>query len=459
MFGNREVHRKLSGSGGYAAERLAEISESLGQLAKVMKNSGGEPGLSREDGIAALESAAAMVCGSCGRCSLKQECLKQQDGENYFLYYLLRSFEKKGALEYPDMPREFLDRCRKKTDYLRELNRSLGRSTMGLAWKNRFLESRDAVMLQFEEMAGILGEFSGQMEQAEDVTETLLPAVRMTFRKHRVVLEDLLVLKYGDGHREAFLTARTGQAVGSAFVPARNGKTLITRNSSMVRLIEKGSYRLLIGSAKTPKEGEEISGDNYMFRDTLPGQVALSLSDGMGSGPAAGADSERVMELAEQLLDTGFSARSTLKLINTVLLLNGMGDRPATMDLGLVNLYTGVLEMMKLGAAASFLLSDRRGGGEAEILESETVPAGVLNPVEPVMISRKLWDGDKIIMVSDGVLEAMPGVEKERAFREFLDGLPDAGAQETAELILTFALSFEGEPRDDMTVLVGGIYG
>ena len=146
---------------------------------------------------------------------------------------------------------------------------------MGLAWKNRFLESRDAVMLQFEEMAGILGEFSGQMEQAEDVTETLLPAVRMTFRKHRVVLEDLLVLKYGDGHREAFLTARTGngrcvtvkdaaalfgQAVGSAFVPARNGKTLITRNSSMVRLIEKGSYRLLIGSAKTPKEGEEISG-------------------------------------------------------------------------------------------------------------------------------------------------------------------------------------------------------
>ena len=38
--------------------------------------------------------------------------------------------------------------------------------------------------------------------------------------------------------------------------------------------------------------------------------------------------------------------------------------------------------------------------------------------MEPVMISRKLWDGDKIIMVSDGVLDAMPGVEKEKAFRE-----------------------------------------
>lgn len=95
MFGNREVHRKLSGTGGYAAGRLAEISESLGQLAKVMKNSGEDPGLSREDGIAALESAASMVCGSCDRCGMKQECLEDQDGENYFLYYLLRSFEKR----------------------------------------------------------------------------------------------------------------------------------------------------------------------------------------------------------------------------------------------------------------------------------------------------------------------------------------------------------------------------
>ena len=155
MFGDREIHRKLSGAGGYAAERLAEISDSLGQLAKIMKNSGEDPGLSREDGIAALESAASVVCGSCDRCGMKQECLDEQNGEHYFLYYLLRAFEKKGALEYPDMPREFLDRCRKKTDYLRELNRSLGRSTMNLAWKNRFLESRDAVMLQFEEMAGI----------------------------------------------------------------------------------------------------------------------------------------------------------------------------------------------------------------------------------------------------------------------------------------------------------------
>ena len=161
------------------------------------------------------------------------------------------------------------------------------------------------------------------------------------------------------------------------------------------------------------------------------------------------------MELTEQLLGTGFSARSALKLVNTVLLLTGQNDRPATLDLCLVDLYSGVAEAMKLGAVASFIM----GRDGVEVLESEHVPAGVMNPVEPVMISKKLWDGDRIVMVSDGILDAMPGAEKEAAFSDFLAGLPAAGPQETAEMIMAFALSFDGEPRDDMTVLVGGIYG
>ncbi len=45
----------------------------------------------------------------------------------------------------------------------------------------------------------------------------------------------------------------------------------------------------------------------------------MSLSDGMGSGPLANEDSSKVVELTQQLLETGFSARSALKLVNTVL--------------------------------------------------------------------------------------------------------------------------------------------
>lgn len=144
--------------------------------------------------------------------------------------------------------------------------------------------------------------------------------------------------------------------------------------------------------------------------------------------------------------------------MNTVLLLTGQNDRPATLDLCLVDLYSGVAEAMKLGAVASFIM----GRDGVEVLESEHVPAGVMNPVEPVMISKKLWDGDRIVMVSDGILDAHGrGQEKEAAFTDFLAGLPAAGPQETAEMIMGLCpVLWDGEPRDDMTAAGGqGIYG
>ena len=99
--------------------------------------------------------------------------------------------------------------------------------------------------------------------------------------------------------------------------------------------------------------------------------VPVSYTHLMGSGRLANEDSEKVIELTEQLLETGFSARAALKLVNTVLLLTGGNERPATLDLGLVDLYAGVLEAMKLGAAATFVISH----DEVEMLESEHVPA------------------------------------------------------------------------------------
>ena len=78
---------------------------------------------------------------------------------------------------------------------------------MNLTWKNRFLESRAAVMTQFEELAGILEEFSGQMEQALDVTMTWEGELKTALRKRRIDVEGLLVLQYGQGRREVFMTA------------------------------------------------------------------------------------------------------------------------------------------------------------------------------------------------------------------------------------------------------------
>ena len=468
VFYRKRVHRDMEGIHVYTARKLSDMAGSLERLAKAFDREKGAGGkLSREDGLAALQIAGAMVCGDCSRCNLYSDSEKE---ESYYLYYLLRAFEQKGIVDYDDMPRLFRETCKRQEDYVGQLNRNLGRATMNLTWKSRFLESRDAVITQFRELAVILEEFARQMEEAVDVTDEMEAAVRKNFLRHHMIIDHMLILEYDNKHREAFLTVRTnngrcvmardageflGQAVGKRnWIAARDSRAVINRQFSTVRFIEEGAYRVMWGVARAAKDGETVSGDNYTFSQNMPGQVIMSLSDGMGSGETAEQESRRVVELAEQLLEAGYTPRATLKLVNTVLLLAGEEQHPATVDLCCIDLYTGVLEAMKLGAVATYVLD----GGGVEILEASEAPAGAFGQVEPVLLSRKLWEDCQVIMVSDGVLEALPGEDKEQVMKEYLEDADIRNPQELAEDILEFAASFSGENRDDMTVLAAGIW-
>lgn len=452
----------------YTAKKLSDMAGSLEELARSFDEEvtgGGR--LTKEDGLAAMQTAGAMVCGDCRRCNVYSDTEKE---DSYYLYYLLRAFEQKGSIEHEDMPRLFQETCRRKEEYLGQLNRHLGKATMNLSWKNRFLESRDAVVSQFRELAVILEEFSRQMEEAVDVTAQYERAVRRTFYHQNMVIDHMLILEYENRCREAFLTVKTnhgkcittkeaagylGQAFGDGdWDVARDSKAIVTRQFATIRFIESGKYRVLYGVAKAVKQGEVISGDNYTFCENTSGQVVMSLSDGMGSGEVAWEESKRVIELTEQLLAAGYSPRSALKLVNTILLLAGSEQHPATIDLCCIDLYTGVLEVMKLGAVATFIIGD----DGVELLEAVDVPAGVLNPIEPILLSKKLWENNRIVMVSDGVLDALPGTDKELVMKEFLESIPLRTPQDMADRILDFSASFAESARDDMTVLTAGIW-
>ena len=407
------------------------------------------------------------MCENCSRCNLYADSEKE---DSYYLYYLLRAFEQKGHIDFEDMPQMFQSGCRKKEDYLAQLNRSLGRATMNLSWKNRFLESRDAVISQFRELSVILEEFSRQIDRARDITDEYEYILKKHFRRYHVALGNLLLLEYENGQKEAFLTVRTtnGRCItskdaalimgevmdGTRWSPAKDSRSIITKQYETVRFLEEGGYRMLYGASRIPKKGEKYSGDNYTFCESPGNQVVMSLSDGMGSGEAAARESKQVVELTEQLLETGFSPRAALKLVNTVLLLAGPEQHPATLDLSCIDLHTGVLEAMKLGAVPTFIIGEEG----VEIMEAGEVPMGVLNGVEPVLMSRKLWEGDRIVMVSDGVLDALPGDDKEQAMQQYLESVEEMGPQELADQGLDFAVSFISAPRDDMTVLAAGIW-
>ena len=444
------------------------MAESLNQLARAFDDGIEKNGqLTKDDGLAAMQASAALVCDNCSRCNLYADSEKE---DSYYLYYLLRAFEQKGHIDFEDMPQMFQSGCRKKEDYLAQLNRSLGRATMNLSWKNRFLESRDAVISQFRELSVILEEFSHQIDRARDITDEYEYILKKYFKRYHVALGNLLLLEYENGQKEAFLTARTtnGRCItskdaalimgevmdGTRWSPAKDSRSIITKQYETVRFLEEGGYRMLYGASRIPKKGEKYSGDNYTFCESPGNQVVMSLSDGMGSGETAARESKQVVELTEQLLETGFSPRAALKLVNTVLSLAGPEQHPATLDLSCIDLHTGVLEAMKLGAVPTFIIGEEG----VEIMEAGEVPMGILSGVEPVLMSRKLWEGDRIVMVSDGVLDALPGDDKEQAMQQYLESVEEMGPQELADQVLDFAVSFIPAPRDDMTVLTAGIW-
>lgn len=468
MFRRRCGHKDMADVNVYTAKRLNDMAVSLSSLARAFSDEIDDGRrLTKGEGLEAIQAAAVLVCGDCSKCNVYSDSAKE---DSYYLYYLLRAFEQKGCITFEDMPKLFQETCKRQDEYLGQLNRHLGRATMNLSWKNRFLESRDAVIVQFRELAVIMEEFSKQMEDAVDITGGREESLKRIFYRRHMVIENLLILEYGNERREAFLTVRTnngrcvtareaaelvGQAMGSLdWCVARDSKSIITKEAATVRFVEDGKYRMLYGIARTAKEGEVVSGDNYTFGHNLPNQIVMSLSDGMGSGEAASEESRRVIELTEQLLETGFSSRAALKLVNTVLLLAGNEQHPATLDLCCVDLHTGVLEAMKLGAVATFVIAE----SGVELLEAGDVPMGVLNSVEPLLLSKKLWDNDRIVMVSDGVLDALPGEDKELVMQEFLKSIPIKTPQDLADRVLHFACSFSTAPRDDMTVLTAGIW-
>ena len=107
---------------------------------------------------------------------------------------------------------------------------------------------------------------------------------------------------------------------------------------------------------------------------------------------------------------------------------------------------------MKAGAAATYILR----GDWMESIHSTTLPAGVLASVSYDVKQKKLYDGDYVIMLSDGVLESGEGGEE--FLMQALSKAESKSPQELANIILEAALTREQYcPKDDMTVLVAGL--
>ncbi len=190
--------------------------------------------------------------------------------------------------------------------------------------------------------------------------------------------------------------------------------------------------------------------------DLPGGKKGVALSDGMGSGEEAFRESKMVVEMLEELLEAGFPIKTAIQMMNTALVIGREEIRFSTIDVSLFDLYSGTCEFVKAGASATFI----RRKESVEMITSTTLPVGVIQELELETVVRELESGDYVIMVTDGVLDALPVGEQEAMMRSFIMDSDIVNPKELAHHILEKVLEWTEEvPVDDMTVLVVGIWG
>jgi stage II sporulation protein E len=176
----------------------------------------------------------------------------------------------------------------------------------------------------------------------------------------------------------------------------------------------------------------------------------VGLSDGMGIGEKAAQQSQAAVRLLENLLNSGFERDLALQTINSVLLLRSCEESFATIDMLVIDLYSGELDVVKVGAAPSFIKRGRNIG----VISAGSPPIGILDEVEAACEKRYLCPRDMLVMVSDGVLEISRQAEADRWLPDFLSSVDENDPQRLAELLMNKAMSLcKGQPADDMSII------
>ena len=233
------------------------------------------------------------------------------------------------------------------------------------------------------------------------------------------------------------------------------GEDLVGIEETHFCFVEEGKYMLTTGVVQRNRKGESVCGDNFSITKLDTQQAVLMLLDGMGSGEDANAKSKQIVDLLEQLLTSGVCRELAIELLNSFVSFMADGLVSSTLDLVMIDFYTGMADFIKMGASTTFI----RREGNVECIRSTSLPMGVLEQVEFDTCARKLYHGDMIIMVSDGVLDGIAMENKEAYLADRIASIETNNVQVVADMIMKDIESMQQSGlRDDSTVLVTGIW-
>lgn len=339
-----------------------------------------------------------------------------------------------------------------------------------LLWKKKLKENCGLMAGQLNEVANIMEEVAEESFCFETLGERKTKSVMQSLMEDGIQVQELYRIQNRDGFFEYILLARkSGKkersvqeaadimsvALNTRLMPSDGCPLLFSDVYKMFRFTEEAKFHVLSGTAIAVKENEEVSGDNFSIYQTDRGKLTMLLSDGMGSGEKANADSRVVVELMEKLLETGFRPEMAVQMINSSILVGSEEQNMSSLDMCQIDLRTGISEIIKIGGASTYI----KRAHLVEQISSRNLPLGIFREIESRPVIRQLMDGDYIFMLSDGIRDGLSEGIGEEAVSEIISRLTLENPKEMANYLLNYVIrECKGRIRDDMTVLVVGIW-
>ena len=443
--------------------QIDKFVHSLDKLSKVFLHTEKEELSVTEESLRDMkEEVRDRVCKNCERKRVCAECDKLPE--------LIHTIESYGAELNVETKRKIQKKCNHAPQFLKAVLDVYKNEKQALAWKKKMVENRADCVGQLDSFAHMIQHSTRELDASIFEDEPLERKIKNRFQKAGIKLLSTVFMVTENGRYEIHVTVKAGkgecvatkeivkiisECAGRKMVTASDERTVVGTEYATIVCLEGPKYHTLQGIARIGKGCDKISGDNFSMVELPGGKHAVILSDGMGAGQIAFRESAMVVEVLEELLQAGFPKDTALQMLNTAMVMGREDVRFCTIDMGIFDLYTGNCEFVKAGASTTFVKSKDC----VEAVRSSSLPLGVVSKLEPDYLQRELENGDTVIMITDGVLDALPVGEQDFLMQMLVEGTVSNNPKEIAHHILEQVLSCSGEiPLDDMTVLVVSIW-
>lgn len=444
----------------YYAESFEQLSKTFGQMNRYKEDFTAEE-------LGRMQSeVTGRVCISCGQAGV---CWEADNPPMYQVMYRFLQKLQSGYLT-ENSSKELEQYCPYANELIGQIMQIFEKAKLNMAWYNRLQENREVIAQQLNAMAYIMEDCAKENEDITRQEGKLIANIKYYCREQGIQFSQIKILKNANDKKVLLLQcrAKTKRCISvrelakqfscmgeERFVTQTENPVLLGAEEVLLTFVEDNRYSVYHGLARMVKEGEQISGDNFSFLPLPNGHFAMSLSDGMGSGSLACKESEMVIDLLERFLEAGFHPDAAIRMMNSAMVTHGENNLFSTVDVADIDLDTGYCRLYKVAGAPTFVKQKQ----DVAVITGETPPVGLFSKMDIQTAEVKLRQGDFLVMVSDGVLDHLYVDQAEETLKDIIKSIETTNAKQMARQILERILLYTGGTvRDDMTVLVAGLW-